>query len=90
MAMVGAGGLGVEAQANATEPYMIGMIQAIRAIDPNILTELSDVYADEMCGKSEQRRRRSWRTRRPSSSRRSSAPEGASSARSSATRKRTS
>jgi hypothetical protein len=54
MAMVGAGGLGVEAQANATEPYMIGMIQAIRAIDPNILTGLRDVYADEMCGTSEQ------------------------------------
>jgi hypothetical protein len=42
--------LGVEAQANAAEPYLIGMIQAIRAIDPNILTALRDVYADELCG----------------------------------------
>jgi hypothetical protein len=54
MAATGVSGLGVEAQANAVEPYMIGMIQAIRAIDPGILTGLRDVYAEELCGKSEQ------------------------------------
>ena len=54
IAATGSDGLGVEAQANATEPFMIGMIEAIRAIDPNILTGLRDVYADEMCGKAEQ------------------------------------
>jgi hypothetical protein len=51
LAAEGLNGAGVEAQANAAEPYMIGMIQAMRAIDPAILTDLRDVYADEMCGK---------------------------------------
>lgn len=53
LALVSGTGLGVEAQATSVEPYMIGMIQAIRAIDPSILTELKDTYADEMCGKAE-------------------------------------
>jgi hypothetical protein len=43
---------GVEAAANQAEPYLLGMIHAMRTIDPQLLVGLRDEFAADLCGPS--------------------------------------
>lgn len=42
--------MGTEAMVHHMMPYLIGMVETVRAVDPAIFTEMRDDLADDLCG----------------------------------------
>lgn len=45
--------MGTEGMVHHMMPYLIGMVETIRAIDPGIFLEMRDDLADDLCGSKE-------------------------------------